>query len=317
MAKHTLNDVFDLILNNDHRTISKVISKIEFDLDINNELHNKLYPHTKNCIKIGITGPPGAGKSTLTDKLIDKYLSDNKSVGVIAVDPSSPFSGGALLGDRVRMNNYLWNENVFIRSMGSQGNLGGLNNKSQDAADILAASGKDIVIYETVGVGQGEHDISKAADLTIVILVPESGDDVQLMKAGLIEIADLFVVNKSDRDGSDRLVQSINNVLQIFKNKDKHEPPVFKTSADRGEGIQSLYKGINNLLNDRDRTGLLKQKKIERYKDRVLNLVQNTLINNFWTNSKIDKLESMISKLQTSETAPYETAKSILKSNHE
>ena len=157
----------------------------EFETDTNNALYSKLYPHTNNCLKIGITGPPGAGKSTLTDQLINKYLSDNKSVGVVAIDPSSPFSGGALLGDRVRMNNYLWNENVFIRSMGSQGNLGGLNNKAQDVGDVLAASGKEIIIYETVGVGQGEHDIAKAADLTIVMLVPESGDDVQLMKAGL------------------------------------------------------------------------------------------------------------------------------------
>ena len=188
------NDVIDRILKNDHRAISKVISQIEFETDTNNALYSKLYPHTNNCLKIGITGPPGAGKSTLTDQLINKYLSDNKSVGVVAIDPSSPFSGGALRGDRVRMNNYLWNENVFIRSMGSQGNLGGLNNKAQDVGDVLAASGKEIIIYETVGVGQGEHDIAKAADLTIVMLVPESGDDVQLMKAGLIEIADLFIV---------------------------------------------------------------------------------------------------------------------------
>ena len=154
------NDVIDRILKNDHRAISKVISQIEFETDTNNALYSRLYPHTNNCLKIGITGPPGAGKSTLTDQLINKYLSDNKSVGVVAIDPSSPFSGGALLGDRVRMNNYLWNENVFIRSMGSQGNLGGLNNKAQDVGDVLAASGKEIIIYETVGVGQGEHDIA-------------------------------------------------------------------------------------------------------------------------------------------------------------
>ena len=132
MVGSNQNDIIDRILKNDHRAISKVISQIEFETDINNALYSKLYPHTNNCLKIGITGPPGAGKSTLTDQLINKYLSDNKSVGVVAIDPSSPFSGGALLGDRVRMNNYLWNENVFIRSMGSQGNLGGLNNKAQD-----------------------------------------------------------------------------------------------------------------------------------------------------------------------------------------
>ena len=140
MVDSNQNDVINRILKNDHRAISKVISQIEFEPDTNNTLYSKLYPHTNNCLKIGITGPPGAGKSTLTDQLINKYLSDNKSVGVVAIDPSSPFSGGALLGDRVRMNNYLWNENVFIRSMGSQGNLGGLNNKAQDVGDVLAVS---------------------------------------------------------------------------------------------------------------------------------------------------------------------------------
>ena len=180
-------------------------SKIESGNDNDDKLFSKIYPYTHKTLKLGITGPPGAGKSTLTDQLIRLYLAEGKSVGVIAVDPSSPFSGGALLGDRVRMNNYLWNDNVFIRSMGTQGDLGGLNRKAQEAGDILAASGKDVLIYETVGVGQGEHDIAKAADLTIVLLVPESGDDVQLMKAGLIEIADIFVVNKADRNGSENL----------------------------------------------------------------------------------------------------------------
>ena len=243
MVNANQDDVLNLIINNDHLAISRAISKIESDNDPNDELFSKIYPYTHKSIKIGITGPPGAGKSTLTDKIIQLYLKHNKSVGVIAVDPSSPFSGGALLGDRVRMNNYLWNDNVFIRSMGSQGNLGGLNMKAQEAGDILAASGKDIIIFETVGVGQGEHDIAKAADLTIVMLVPESGDDVQLMKAGLIEIADLFVVNKADRNGSEKLVQSIKSVLHIFKNKENFEPPVFKVSADRGVGVDELFKG--------------------------------------------------------------------------
>ena len=306
------NDVIDRILKNDHRAISKVISQIEFETDTNNALYSKLYPHTNNCLKIGITGPPGAGKSTLTDQLINKYLSDNKSVGVVAIDPSSPFSGGALLGDRVRMNNYLWNENVFIRSMGSQGNLGGLNNKAQDVGDVLAASGKEIIIYETVGVGQGEHDIAKAADLTMVMLVPESGDDVQLMKAGLIEIADLFIVNKSDREGSDRLAQSIRNVLHIFKNKDNHEPPVFKVSANNGKGIKELYAGIEEIINEMKNKDFFEQKRIARYRDRVLNLVQDSLIGNFWTDKKLKKLEAIIRGLEVSDSSPHETAEKIL-----
>ena len=313
MVNSNQDVVLSRIIKNDHLAISRAISQIESDSDPNDILFNKIYPYTHNAIKIGITGPPGAGKSTLTDQLIRLYLKQNKSVGVIAVDPSSPFSGGALLGDRVRMNNYLWNDNVFIRSMGSQGNLGGLNRKAQEAGDVLAASGKDIVIFETVGVGQGEHDIAKAADLTIVLLVPESGDDVQLMKAGLIEIADLFVVNKADRNGSDKLVQSIKSVLHIFKNKENFEPPVFKVSADRGDGVEELLFGISNFLNESKYAEYLENKKIARYKNRVLNIIQNRLIGKFWTSSNIEKLESMIDELKISKSSPHEIAEKLLK----
>ena len=313
MVNSNQDVVLNRIIKNDHLAISRAISQIESDSDPNDILFNKIYPYTHNAIKIGITGPPGAGKSTLTDQLIRLYLKQNKSVGVIAVDPSSPFSGGALLGDRVRMNNYLWNDNVFIRSMGSQGNLGGLNRKAQEAGDVLAASGKDIVIFETVGVGHGEHDIAKAADLTIVLLVPESGDDVQLMKAGLIEIADLFVVNKADRNGSDKLVQSIKSVLHIFKNKENFEPPVFKVSADRGDGAEELLFGISNFLNESKYAEYLENKKIARYKNRVLNIIQNRLIGKFWTSSNIEKLESMIDELKISKSSPHEIAEKLLK----
>ncbi|OUX21210.1 MAG: hypothetical protein CBE10_00600 [bacterium TMED250] len=312
MVNSNQGDILNRIIKNDHLAISRAITLVESGDDINDKLFSGIYPHTHNTIKLGITGPPGAGKSTLTDQLIRLYLNQNKSVGVIAVDPSSPFSGGALLGDRVRMNNYLWNDNVFIRSMGSKGNLGGLNKKAQEAGDILAASGKDIVIYETVGVGQGEHDIAKAADLTIVLLVPESGDDIQLMKAGLIEIADLFVVNKSDRNGSEKLVQSIYSVLHIFKNKDNFEPPVFKVSADRGDGVEDLFNGIGNFLNNKDHELYLENKKISRYKDRVFNIIQNRLIDSFWTNSNIEKLELTINDLKISESSPYQIAEKLL-----
>ena len=195
-------------------------------------------------MRIGVTGPPGAGKSTLVDKLISYFINDNKSVGVVAIDPSSPFSGGALLGDRVRMSKYSENNNVYIRSMGNRGDLGGLSRKAQEVGDILAASGKDIIIFETVGVGQAEHDIVNAADFTIVVLVPESGDEVQLMKAGIIEIADLFVINKSDRPGSKRIERTLVDILHAVSTEEGYIPNVMSSVATTGDGVKQIFDKI-------------------------------------------------------------------------
>ena len=204
------------VRDNDHGSISKAITIIENGQDGSESLQTIIYPDASKSLRLGITGPPGAGKSTITNALINILLNNDKTVGVVAVDPSSPFSGGSLLGDRIRMNQYAWDDRVFVRSMGIQGDLGGLARRSQDVGDVLAASGKDYILYETVGVGQSEHDIVKAADLCMVVLVPESGDEIQMMKAGLIEIADLFVINKSDRDGANRLSSMLKNILHNF-----------------------------------------------------------------------------------------------------
>ena len=201
------------IFNNSHVSISRAISLIENSDAIADKFYKDIYEKSNISIRIGITGPPGAGKSTLVDQLISHFIENQKSVGVIAVDPTSPFTGGALLGDRVRMSKYADNENVYIRSMGNRGDLGGLSKMAQEAGDVLSASGKDVIIYETVGVGQAEHDIVNVADYTMVVLVPESGDEVQLMKAGIIEIADIFVINKSDRPGAKRISRSLNDIL--------------------------------------------------------------------------------------------------------
>ena len=301
----------DLIRSNDHLTLSRVISKVESNSNLDNDLFKKIYSYSNDSIRIGITGPPGAGKSTLTNQIIKNFLNDNKSVGVIAVDPTSPFTGGALLGDRVRMNQYLFNDNVFIRSMGSHGDLGGLTKNAQEVGDVLAASGKDIIIYETVGVGQGELDVSKAVDLTVVVLVPESGDEVQLMKAGLIEIADIFVINKSDRDGSDRLAQTLASTLHSFSKKDDLIPPVFSTSANNGDGIDTFYSGLNETVDLMQKNGLFNIKKLERHKSRILNLVQDRLLSDFWTKKKIDELKRSINNINSIKVSHYEVMKKL------
>ena len=313
MDQHTL----DRIRSNDHRALSRVITQIESGQPISDTFFKEVHTFSHDALRIGITGPPGAGKSTLTDQLIQILINDGKSVGVVAVDPTSPFTGGALLGDRVRMNHYLFNDNVFIRSMGSHGDLGGLARKAQDVGDLLAASGKDVIIFETVGVGQGEHDVAKAVDMTVVVLVPESGDEIQLMKAGLIEISDIFVVNKSDRDGAGRLAQSLKAILHTFTQKGKLEPPVFNTSADRKEGVADLYQGIIDHLTLMKDEGVLKAKQLERYRNRIFNLIQDRLLRKFWTQEKLDQMELSIQNLELTNTSPHEVANSLLEGSHD
>jgi len=299
---------------NDHRILSRVITRIENDDYVQDQGFIELYDQAQKAIRLGITGPPGAGKSTITNELIKRFLKNNQTIGVIAIDPSSPFSGGALLGDRVRMNHYNNDKSVFIRSMGTHGSLGGLARKTQEAGDILAASGKDVIIFETVGVGQGEYDIAKAADLTILVLVPESGDEIQLMKAGLVEIADIFVINKSDREGADHLADTLSSMINAIGNDSKPDAPVFTTVASAGRGMDKFFDGIFDQLDKFDRCGLLVQKKKERYRNRVKKLIQEQLLGEFWTEDRLRKLEDATKSLDTITESPYSIANDILKS---
>jgi len=299
---------------NDHRILSRVITRIENDDYVQDQRFIELYDQAQKAIRLGITGPPGAGKSTITNELIKRFLKNNQTIGVIAIDPSSPFSGGALLGDRVRMNHYNNDKSVFIRSMGTHGSLGGLARKAQEAGDILAASGKDVIIFETVGVGQGEYDIAKAADLTILILVPESGDEIQLMKAGLVEIADIFVINKSDREGADHLADTLSSMINAIGNDSKPDAPVFTTVASDGRGMDKFFVGVFDQLDKFDRCGLLVQKKKERYRNRVKKLIQEQLLGEFWTEDRLRKLEDATKSLDTITESPYSIANDILKS---
>ena len=233
-------------LNGDIRAIARLISEVENETDRADQIMKEIYSHTGRAHLIGITGSPGAGKSTLTNKLITSYRAQGKKVGVVAVDPSSPFSGGAILADRIRMQEHSGDSGVYIRSMGSRGSLGGLSRSTYEGALILDACGYDVVIVETVGVGQSEIDIVRVADTVCLILVPGMGDDMQIMKAGIMEIADLFVINKADRDGTDRLAGEIRLMLKMFGGSSEWEQPLHMTVAQNGTGVDELVEGIES-----------------------------------------------------------------------
>jgi LAO/AO transport system kinase len=233
------------VLASDPRAIARAISLIEDESPAGADLIRAIYRHTGRAYLVGVTGPPGAGKSTLVDRLATEVRRGGQTVGIIAVDPTSPFTGGAILGDRLRMAAHAADAGVFIRSMATRGHLGGLARATSDVALVLDAAGKDVVIIETVGVGQDEVDVVRTADVSVVTLVPGTGDEVQALKAGIMEIADIFVVNKADREGAERTVQSVaaNLALQTF-GAGEWKPPIVKTSATAGQGIDRLWDEI-------------------------------------------------------------------------
>ena len=262
----------------DVRALARAISSIENSDAQSLELLKAIFPHSGAAHVLGLTGSPGAGKSTLVDQLAREYRKQQKTVGIIAVDPTSPYTGGAILGDRIRMQAHHADTGIYIRSMATRGFLGGLARTTADVATLLDASGKNLVMVETVGVGQDEIDIVRLADVTVVILVPGMGDDVQTIKAGIMEIADIFVINKSDREGADRVEREIRAMQTLAPRKDKWTPPIVKTVATEGHGVAELAHTIATYENYLKKEGLELKKKISNWRERLIEMLREALL---------------------------------------
>ncbi|MGB7070115.1 MAG: methylmalonyl Co-A mutase-associated GTPase MeaB [Pyrinomonadaceae bacterium] len=304
------------LLTGDPRTVARAITSVENGADGAAVLMKAVYPNTGKSLIIGITGSPGAGKSTLVDKLALHYKDSGNKIGIICVDPSSPFSGGAILGDRIRMAALGLDKNVFIRSMATRGNLGGLSRATADAVAILDAAGFDKIIVETVGVGQDEVEIVKTADVSVVVLVPGMGDDIQAIKAGIMEIGDVFVINKADREGVLRTQKELEALLGLAHRPDMWNPPIVKTIATEHKGIEDLASAIQSYREFYKAGGdanLTRKRSIARW--RLLELLQERLLNDLLELDGTDEtLDRLSSEIAAKTKDPYSAVNEILAS---
>jgi LAO/AO transport system kinase len=306
-------NILERFYKGDRIALSKIISHVENQSTDYKKLLAQIYPNAGRAYRVGLTGPPGAGKSTIVDKITSLLVKEKKRVGIIAVDPTSPFTGGALLGDRIRMQDLTNTEGVFIRSMATRGSYGGLATSTKEVCLVLDAFGKDWILIETVGVGQVELDVVNACDTTIVVFVPESGDSIQAMKAGLMEIADIFVVNKSDREGAKRIISELEMILDIRRKKGKWEYPIVSTEAINNKGIDLLLAKISEHKEFITDNGLLEQHRKNQIKVdlkkiielEVKELVAEKILSSF-------DIEKIAEKVYKGEDDPYSVGERVL-----
>jgi GTPase len=292
-----------------HRpALARMLTRVENQHPSTLKLLDTVYPETGEAWRIGLTGPPGAGKSTLVNQMALNYRKADEKVGVIAFDPTSPFTGGALLGDRVRMETIGLDPGVFIRSMATRGHLGGLAVGVDEACDLFDAFGHSKILVETVGVGQSELEVANATDTTLVVIVPQSGDSIQAMKAGLMEIADIFVLNKSDRDGADDAYRELVSIIGMKEMEDGWRAPVLKTSASRGEGIEELSEMVSAHRKHLVESGRLNRRRHKRTTAKTQRLVEDELAKLLWTASRVERAESGLAKGES----PYTMSKRLI-----
>ncbi len=295
--------------------MARAISTVENRQPGWSELLKALFPHTGKARVIGLTGAPGSGKSTLVNQLAKHYRKENHTVGIIAVDPTSPYTGGAILGDRIRMQDHHADPGIYIRSMATRGSLGGLARATADAATVLDASGRDLVMIETVGVGQDEVDIVRLAAVTIVILVPGMGDDVQTIKAGIMEIADIFVINKSDREGAERVEREIRALQSLAMRNDRWTPPIVKTVASEGMGTEELTAAIEDYEEYLKKENLVFKKNVENWQERLVEMLRDAMLEKARARMETDagSLERYAAEIAEHKRDPYSLVEEIVR----